>query len=433
MNDGYAARRIAAHAYDRAIRGKGPLDESLSSAPGFAELDVRDRGFARMLAATAVRRTGQTQAALDAYLARSLPDDAHAARALLQTGAAQMIWLDTPPHAAVSATVGLAKEMPGTVRYAGLINAVLRKISDGGAAIAKSVPASANLPGWLREGWQAQWGKARTEAIAEAVAHEPTLDLTLRAGEDAGAWAEALDAEILPGGSLRKTAIGDLTVLPGYETGAWWAQDAGAALPARLLGVQPGERVLDLCAAPGGKTLQLAAAGATVTALDASAKRLARLKANLKRTGLSADIVTANGRTWTSEIVFDAVLLDAPCTATGTLRRRPDAAWAKQAGDAASLSPIQDDLAATALAVLKPGGRLVICTCSLQPEEGEHWLARILDAHPGLRLDPVIPAEMPGLETAILPSGAVRLTPDMWAERGGIDGFFMARLIRPEG
>jgi len=433
MSEGYAARRIAALAYDRAIRGKGPLDESLAAAPGFDALEPRDRAFARLLAATAVRRTGQTQAALDTFLNKPLPDDAHMARALLQTGAAQLIWLGTAAHAAVSATVGLAKEDPAIARFAGLFNAILRKVAADGAPIARGTPPSANLPDWLAASWRAAYGSDRTEAIAAACAREPTLDLSLKDPASAAHWAEALGADILPGGSLRKRSIGDLTALPGYEDGAWWAQDAGAALPARLLGVTPGERVLDLCAAPGGKTLQLAAAGADVTALDASPKRLKRLSANLARTGLSADIIATNGRTWRSEAQFDAILLDAPCTATGTLRRRPDAAWTKQAGDAASLMPIQDDLAATAVTALRPGGRLVICTCSLQPEEGEDWLARNLAAHPGLTTDPVRPEELPGLEAAILASGAVRLTPDMWSEQGGIDGFFIARLHKAAG
>lgn len=430
MSEGYAARRIAALAYDRAIRGKGPLDESLAAAPGFDALEPRDRAFARLLAATAVRRTGQTQTALDAFLNKPLPDDAHMARALLQTGAAQLIWLGTPAHAAVSATVGLAKEDAAMARFAGLFNAILRKIGQQGAPLARGTPPSANLPDWLADSWRTAYGAERTEAIAAACAREPTLDLSLKDPASAPHWAETIGADILPGGSLRKRAIGNLTVLPGYDDGAWWAQDTGAALPARLLGVTPGERVLDLCAAPGGKTLQIAAAGGQVTALDASPKRLKRLSANLARTGLSAEIIAANGRSWRSETLFDAVLLDAPCTATGTLRRRPDAAWAKQAGDAASLAPIQDDLAATAAAALRPGGRLVLCTCSLQSEEGEGWLERVLAAHPDLTADPVRPEEVPGLDTAILPSGAVRLTPEMWADRGGVDGFFIARLLK---
>ena len=297
-----------------------------------------------------------------------------------------------------------------------------------GKRFAKATPARDNLPAWLRDSWIRTYGTDKTELIAEAVTREPTLDLTLRDQGEAEDWAEQIGAEILETGSLRKVGIGDIRALAGYEAGAWWLQDAGASIPARLLTVQPGEAVLDLCAAPGGKTLQLAAAGGQVTALDASAKRLKKLDANLTRTGLSADIIVANGRTWRSETQFDAILLDAPCTATGTLRRRPDAAWMKQAGDAASLSPIQDDLFSTAVAALRPGGRLVICTCSLQPEEGQLWLQRGLAAHADMSVVPVRPDELPGLEAALDATGHVQLTPDMWAERGGIDGFFIARL-----
>ena len=257
---------------------------------------------------------------------------------------------------------------------------------------------------------------------------DPPLDLSLKSADEAGKWAEAIGAEVLPTGTLRKPDIGDITALPGFDEGAWWAQDAGAALPARLLDVQPGETVLDLCAAPGGKTMQLAAAGASVTALDASPKRMRRVADNLGRTGLSAECVTADGQSWGQDASFDAILLDAPCSATGTLRRRPDAAWIKNEDDIASLIPIQDGLLDNAARLLKPGGRMVICTCSLQPEEGEGWLERGLERNPDLETERILPDELPELERAILDSGFVRLTPDMWSTRGGIDGFFIARL-----
>ena len=430
MSDGLDARRLATHAFDRAFRGKGAIDETLNNDPAYRAMETRDRAFARLLAATTLRRIGQTQAALDSFIATPLSDDAHGARALLQTGAAQMIWLGTAPHAAVSGTVGLAKESPGTARYAGLINAVLRKIANEGTSLAKQTPEVSNLPTWLQNSWRSAYGQTRLTRMAASAMIEPTLDLSLRDESEASHWADMLGMDVLPTGSLRKSGIGDLTALPGFEDGAWWAQDAGAALPAKLLSAQTGEAVLDLCAAPGGKTLQLATTGAAITALDASAKRLKRLSENLARTGLEADIIVANGRKWESDARFDAILLDAPCTATGTLRRRPDAAWLKQASDAKSLAPIQDDLAKTAINHLNPGGRLVICTCSLQPEEGEHWLARILAKHSEMTLDPVRPEEMPELETAILENGSVRLTPDLWFERGGIDGFFIARLVK---
>ncbi|HAQ35405.1 MAG TPA: rRNA methyltransferase [Alphaproteobacteria bacterium] len=431
MSEGLDARRAAMRAVATVMAGKSALDAALSNAPEMRTMEARDRAFARQLAATTLRRAGQTEAMVKRFLNRPLPDNATMGRALLLTGAAQMLWLGTPAHAAVSSSVALAKESPATERLAGLVNAVLRRVADAGRARAEKVPVTDNLPYWLRESWTRAYGIARTTAIAEAITRDPPLDVTVKNPAEAERWAEALESKVLPGGhSLRKAGIGDITALPGYEEGAWWAQDAGAALPARLLNAKPGERVLDLCAAPGGKTMQLAATGASVTALDASPKRLKRVEDNLARTGLSAELVAADGRSWRTDTPFDAILLDAPCTSTGTLRRRPDAAFLKSQDDVVSLAAIQDDLAKAAFENLKPGGRMVICTCSLQPEEGELWLKRILAAEGGWVRDPVTPEELTGLREARLPDGSVRLSPDMWDNRNGIDGFFIARLIR---
>ena len=428
MNPGLDARRASVRALKFVLESRTALDAALSQTPEFGRMESRDKAFARLISATTLRRRGQIHAVLSAFLEHDLPEHAGEARLLLETATAQILFLDTKPHAAVSEAVTLAKTSANSKRFSGLINAVLRKVVAGGREIADATPLSDNLPNWLRDSWQAAYGIRTVEDICAVVMRDPPLDLSLRESQDGESLAEAIGATILPTGTLRKPEIGDLTALPGFDDGKWWAQDAGAALPARLLKVQPGESVLDLCAAPGGKTMQLAATGASVTALDASPKRMRRVADNFGRTQLAAECVTADGQTWGEAQSFDAVLLDAPCSATGTLRRRPDAAWIKNQEDIASLIPIQNALLDNAIRLLKPGGRLVICTCSLQPEEGEFWLENGLARHPEMEIDAIHPNELPELEDAIQENGAVRLTPDMWADRGGIDGFFFARL-----
>ncbi|MBY0335628.1 MAG: RsmB/NOP family class I SAM-dependent RNA methyltransferase, partial [Acetobacteraceae bacterium] len=266
--------------------------------------------------------------------------------------------------------------------------------------------------------WHAAHGEA-VRAIAEAHRREAPLDLSLKPGATAPEGAE-----VLPTGTARMPAGTRITELPGFAEGALWAQDAAAALPARLLAARPGERVADLCAAPGGKTAQLAAAGAEVVAVEHNPRRAARLRENLARLRLPAEVVVADAAAWRPEARFDAVLLDAPCTATGTIRRHPDVPHLKRQADVAPLAELQRRLLAAAAGVLKPGGRLVFATCSLQAEEGEAHLAASL---PGLEPDPVRPEEVPGLEAAITRGGGLRTRPDLWAERGGMDGFFVAR------
>lgn len=428
MSQGLPARRCAVLALQFVLRSRTALDAALSQTPDFAGLDPRDRAFARLVAATTLRRRGQINAVVSAFVQRPLPESALEAKLILETAVAQLVFLDTKPHAAVSGAVDLANRSRESARFAGLINAVLRKAASQGKTIAEQTALRRNLPDWLLASWQSSYGADTVDAIAAAWTSAPPLDLTVRDPATRNEWAEKLGAEILPTGTLRKREIGDITALTGFEDGHWWAQDAGAALPAQLLSARDGEAVLDLCAAPGGKTLQLASAGAQVTALDASPKRMRRVQQNLERTGLAAELVTDDGQSWGEAESFDAILLDAPCSATGTLRRRPDAAWIKAAEDVRSLMPIQAALFDNAVRLLKPGGRMVICTCSLQSEEGELWLSRGLERNSNLVLDQIAPDELPELETALLDDGSVRLTPAMWADRGSIDGFFIARL-----
>ena len=425
-----AARGAALEAL-RQVTEKGvALDAALNAQGAWRALEPRDRAFAYASAAAAVRRAGALDHAVSRHLKHPLPDDQLRARLILRLAAAELLVLQAAPHAAVDAGVELMGAKRETMRYRKLANAVLRKVAaDGHEAFAEADPLE-DLPAWLAGRWIRTYGEARARAMAEARAGAPPLDLTLKPAEDPTAWADRLEAEILPGGTLRRPAIGDVTALEGFEDGAWWLQDAAAAIPVGLLKPQPGERIADIGAAPGGKTMQLAAAGAEVIALDRSETRLKRLEANLARTGLSAEIVVADAARWRPEAALDAVLLDAPCTATGTLRRNPDVAFSKSGADIERLATLQARLLDAAVETLKPGGRLVYCTCSLEPEEGEHQIAALVERRSDLRRDAIAPADLPGLEDAIDAQGAVRTTPDMWPDRGGLDGFYIARLIK---
>jgi 16S rRNA (cytosine967-C5)-methyltransferase len=397
------------------------LDDALDGSEHFARLQGRDRAFARALASTTLRRLGSVDAALAAHLTRPLPDSAARGRAILRIGAAQLLFMRTPAHAAVSEAVALARADRSSAGFANLTNAVLRKVAQDGDGIVARLPPGADLPAWLYTRWRAAYGDGTAAAIAAALHEEPPLDLTAKA--DAPLWAERLGATLTPTGSIRLSAHGPVEELAGYADGAWWVQDAAAALPATLLGQVAGLRVLDLCAAPGGKTLQLAAAGARVTALDRDGGRLARLGEALGRTGLEAEIVCADARAWRAPRPFDAVLLDAPCSATGTLRRHPDAAWLRRPTDIPSLASLQAELLAAAADFVRPGGRLVYAVCSLEPEEGPSVIAR---AGPQWSIDPITDQELAAPMRA--PEGALRTLPAHWP--GGLDGFFAARLRR---
>jgi 16S rRNA (cytosine967-C5)-methyltransferase len=401
-----------------------PLDEALDRAFAPHRLEPRDRGFARLLVATTLRRLGQIDAVLAHFVDRPLPPRAIGARQILRLGAAQLLFLGTPAHAAVGATVALAEGASGAP-FRGLVNAVLRRVAEQGPALlAAQDEARLNLPEWLWRTWRNAWGEEATRANVTAALQEAPLDLSTR--EDAAAWAARLSAELLPTGSLRLPAGTDVATLPGYAEGAWWVQDAAAALPARLLGNVAGQSVADLCAAPGGKTAQLAAADAEVIAVDRNRERLARVTENMQRLKLKARTATADATQWLPGAPVDAVLLDAPCSATGTVRRHPDLPHVKKPSDVASLAKLQRALLANAVRMLKPGGTLVYATCSLQPEEGEGqavWAMLNL----GLEPLPISAAELSVPENW-LHDGWLRTQPGFWPERGGVDGFFAARF-----
>jgi 16S rRNA (cytosine967-C5)-methyltransferase len=416
------ARAVAHEALSQILRRRHALDEALKP-DGIAE--ARDRAFARLLVATTLRRKGQ----IDDLLARCIERPPPAPiEDLLRLGVAQLLFLNVKPHAVVDSAVELAKTL-GFTPLGKLVNAVLRRLSIEGAAwVEQQDAAPLNAPDWMWCSWVETYGEKTARDIAAAHLVEPPLDLT-PAGS-AEMWAERLEAELLFTGSLRRQAGGSVTALPGYEQGAWWVQDAAATLPVRLLNPQPGEHIADLCAAPGGKTAQLAAAGAVVTALDRSARRLTRLQENLDRLTLSAELVAADASAWQPPHLYDKVLLDAPCSATGTLRRHPDVAWTKQPEDIGKLAAAQDRLLTAAALMTRPRGTLVFCTCSLQPEEGSARIDRFLRSDARFRREPIEAGEVGGLSELLSAEGDMRSLPCHLAEIGGMDGFFAARLYR---
>ncbi len=424
------ARRTALAVLQAVLDDGRPLDDALAQNPVLPKLAPRDRGFARLLAATVLRRLGQTDALIDHCLDRPLKRRDIALRHILRLGAVQLLFLGTPAHAAVSTSLELARG-PRLAGQRGLLNAVLRRLArEGSDLVATQDAARLNMPDWLWKRWCAAYGETTTRAIAAAQLAEPPLDLSCKA-DDSEAWAKRLEAEILPGGSLRlKSGQGDVARLPGYAEGAWWVQDAAAAVPARLLGDVAGKTVLDLCAAPGGKTAQLAAAGAEVIAVERAANRLKRLEENLQRLGLAAATVAADAAAWQPPQPADAVLLDAPCSATGTLRRHPDIAWLKGPDQIAGLTEAQDRLLEAAVTMLKPGGLLVYAVCSLQPEEGPERIAALLERNDSMVRLPVTEEELPGMAEALTAEGDFRSLPCHLAAQGGVDGFYACRLKR---
>ncbi len=432
---GLASRSLAAQALTAVLHRRRPLDEVLDPTTGLVglgALEERDRALVRMLVATSLRRLGTLRALIDAVLASGLPKDAPRIEAALLIGAAQILFLDVPDHAAVDLSVRLAAEDRMGKRYTGLVNAVLRRLArEGRELLAKLDPAALDTPAWLLERWRRNYGAATAAAIATAHALEPPLDLTVK--RDAAFWAERLGGRLLPTGSVRLLSRGPVAASPGYAEGEWWVQDTAASLPVRLLGPLEGVSVADLCAAPGGKTAQLAAAGARVVAVERSAPRLERLKVNLARLSLCAETVLADATEWRAG-PFDAVLLDAPCSATGTIRRHPDVPWQKHPEDLMALAGLQARLLDRAAGLTRPGGLLVYATCSLEPEESEGQIESFLARRPDFARSAVSAREVGGIEAFISAAGDLRTLPchlpDPDPRFSGCDGFYAARLHR---
>jgi 16S rRNA (cytosine967-C5)-methyltransferase len=436
---GLAARRIAADILDGVLHKHRTLDDQLDGAaahPGLKALSDRDRALMRRLVATILRRLGTLGHVLSRLLDRGIPTDAPRAQSALLIGAAQILWMDVPDHAAVDLSVRLVQSDRRAAKYAGLVNAVLRRCAREGQPLIDEVRSQTlDVPPWLLTRWIAHYGETTARDIAVALGHEPSLDITVKS--DAAQWATRLHGETLPTGSVRTLLQGSVTMLPGFAEGQWWVQDAAAALPARLLGDVAGQSIADLCAAPGGKTAQLVHAGARVTAVDRSPGRMARLRDNLTRLALDAEVVVSDAADWQGGKNgggFDGVLVDAPCSSTGTMRRHPDIAWLRQETDIVALAALQKRLLQKAVTLLRPGGTLVYCTCSLEAEEGEQAISEFLATEATMRRAPIDAGEVAGLAEILTAEGDLRTLPCHLPHAdprlGGLDGFYAARLVK---
>lgn len=423
-----AATRILAAVVDRKTSLDGMLDPEHGN-PAFLPLNEADRGLVKAILQSALRHLPRIEAIISSLLDNPLPDGARSLHHLLVVAAAQMLYLDVPDHSAVDLAVEQANGDPRSRRFAKLVNAILRRIGREKANLLSSVEDLPCMPDWFMQRLTEVYGRESALAIAASQLEPPTIDLTVKA--DAEGWAERLGGQVLPTGSVRLDRFrGSVTALEGFDDGAWWVQDAAAAIPAKLFGDLTDKRVADLCAAPGGKTAQLVLAGGDVLAVEQSKTRLKRLESNLARLGLPADTLCTDLLTIDEAESFDAILLDAPCSSTGTTRRHPDVLWTKDAGDIAKLAALQEKLLRHAVSLLKPGGRLVFSNCSIDPSEGEDVVDRVLADMPGLRLVAINPSDWPGLATAITPRGEFRTTPAMLAKQGGLDGFYAAVIAK---
>jgi 16S rRNA (cytosine967-C5)-methyltransferase len=429
--DGTGARRAAVKILYGVIDKGEAFDDVLARELGAPDLanHPSDRAFARAIATLVLRRLGQIDDLMKTLLDKPLADNAAFARNLLRVGAAELLFLGSAPHAAVNCAVELAAGNLKARPFRGLINAVLRRLGrEGAALVAKQDAAKLNTPNWGWENWSKAYGEETTRAIATAHLAEPPLDLSVR--NDAAEWAKKLNGELLPTGSIRLSHAGRIEELEGFKEGAWWIQDAAAALPSKLLHANEGEDVLDLCAAPGGKTLSLAANGSNVTAVDRAGGRLDRLKENLTRTKLNAKLIKADITEWEPGRQWRKILLDAPCSATGTARRHPDVLYRKSGNQVASLAALQAQLLTRAASWLEIGGTLVYCTCSLEQLEGPAQVALFLKNNPNFEREPIQPEEIGDLKECLTPKGDLRTLPSHWEDKGGLDGFYAGRLVR---
>lgn len=437
---GFAARRLAVGLIAAVVEQGQSFDQrwaNLAKSAEFVELEARDRAFVRLLAATTLRRQGELEHVLKAFLDKPLPVDKGLLWPILLSGAAQLVCLDLPAHAVVDLCVELARADRGARRFDRLTNAVMRRVSERGKAMLENLDAArVNTPAWLLARWENTYGAETAHRIAEASLREAPVDLSLKPmpADAVAAFAASISARVLPTGSLRLTTHQRIEDLPGFAEGQWWVQDAAAALVSRVAGPVAGLEVADLCAAPGGKTASLASAGAKVTAVDVSEKRLGRLRENMRRLSLDVEVVVADAATWTPERQFDVVLLDAPCSATGTVRRHPDLLRQKTQADIERMMPLQTRLIDHAATLVKLGGLLVYSTCSLEPEEGATQVEAFLARNPAFSRSPIEAAAIGAEPSWVTPEGELRTLPFHLTldppEFSGMDGFYVACLRR---
>ncbi|UNF38719.1 RsmB/NOP family class I SAM-dependent RNA methyltransferase [Bartonella krasnovii] len=435
---GLAVRQVCVRLLGAVVDKNTPLSgltDNEHGHPQYLKLSQRDRLLCRAILTTSLRHRGSIAAALSRFLARSLPSQALSLQHLLHISVAQILYLDIPDHAAIDLAVRVAKFDPRMRRFSGVVNALLRNVAREAVLLRPQTPTVEGVPAWFGELLVSTYGIEKARQIIEIQSVEPPLDLTVKS--DCVGWAEKLGGVVLPNGSVRLNRLAcSVSDLPGYREGAWWVQDFASALPACLLGEIRGKNVADLCASPGGKTAQLALQGAEVTAIELSANRVKRLKENMERLNFSVHIWQGDVRNFHPTQLFDSVLLDAPCSSTGTIRRHPDILWTKSMDDVVKLAALQYDLLIAAIALVKEGGRIVFSNCSLAREEGEDLIEKILSTRNDIVLDPIDPEEM-GELTHLLSEGMLRTTPADFCYKNfdvektaflGMDGFFAARL-----
>jgi len=422
------SRSLAADVLEDIFFRRKSFDDSFSEHAGQTKLEARDRAFAYNLVATTLRRLGQIDDLISRCLERPLPKKARGAQTILRLGTAQLLFMNVSDHAAVDTSVTLAQDRKQGP-YKKLINAVLRRLGrEGQSLLTSQDETKLNTPDWLWKSWVAAYGEESARHIAESHLHQAPLDVSVKTAPET--WAANLKGELLPTGTIRLSNHPGVENLPGYEDGSWWVQDAAAALPVQLFPALEGLQIADLCAAPGGKTAQLVAAGARVTAIDRSEKRMRVLQENMDRLSLDATCVIGDAVQWRPDKPLDGVLIDAPCSATGTIRRHPDIPWTKSPDDVAGVAKIQRALLDASIEMVRPGGVIVFATCSLQPEEGPLAVSKFLDSRSDVSSDPLSSADIPVPSECITPEGYLRTLPHCLSEKGGMDGFFAARLVR---
>lgn len=429
LPDSIKTRYIAANTIQILWDSADKIEEALHHSGWTLLAEKRDQAFCRLMVLTALRHWGQIRHILQNYIKKPVPQKDWLVLNILSVSLTQLLFLETPPHAVINTAVETIKSFYQLKKYQGFVNAILRQFVRDQEHQPIVPDIQHNYAPWLWQAWVKTYGLPQTQQIAEAHVHEPGLHISIKGRPEY--WADQLKAEILPmGGLYLKSPEGRIEQLPGYDQGEWWVQNAAAALPAKFLQFKPGDTVLDICAAPGGKTAQLSAAGAKVIALEISAERLKMLEENLGRLHLQAELVEADANNWRPTQPLRFILLDAPCSSTGTIRRHPEIAWRRKREELSHLIKQQRDLLQSSYQMLAKGGQLVYATCSLLREEGEGQLDWLLKKYPDLNIVPILPAEVGGLSELITDRGELRTLPYHLLDRGGLDGFYAVRLQR---